>query len=167
MEMQNGYVYGYEAREETTSNSLATDEKLTTNFIVGDFSCAVHGKTLRIWGATWFAFIAVPCPGPTSQDEAGVQRLHCIRTPFTNADRPFRTPYSVFRWPQNRFTSVNSTRWHPGNFRTSSSIIRKVFVSGRGGGGRKKSKSPYKIDPVCSWSDGIADGEEKRESWRS
>lgn len=34
---------------ETTSNySLATDEKLTTNFIVGDFSCAVHGKTLRI-----------------------------------------------------------------------------------------------------------------------
>lgn len=114
---------------------------------MGDFSCAVHGKTLRIWGATWFAFIAVPCPGPTSQHEAGVQRLRCIRTPFTNADRPFRTPYSVFRWPQNRFTSVNS-RWHPENFPTSSSVIRKVFLSRRRGGG-KKSKSPYKIDPVC------------------
>lgn len=83
------------SRESTTFTSCSCTcmERLTNNFMVCDnsFSCALHRETLRVRGATRYAFIARPCPGPGGprDERRGHWRIAPLRmrTPFTNSAR--------------------------------------------------------------------------------
>lgn len=97
----------------------------------GQFFLCGTRETLRIRGATQYAFIAVPCPSPcASRDEAGARAACSLtlvhtRTPFTNGRRsrdPFVSPLSG----AVRRASVRS----PPRFRFTAGIQRPTDVEG-------------------------------------
>lgn len=83
---------------ETIASELFRDRSATANFyflrytcarrnlrrtswcVMTVFLCSLRGRTLRVWGATRYAFIAKPCPSPGGTQGwgqgGGTRRLH-------------------------------------------------------------------------------------------